>query len=94
MFVYFPYVYFNSIHFSDKFYFYISRKTDHKQLRLLIMFPDEYPKNSLMVEVKSKSLPERVMTLIENIAEKEAKKLLGQFQVYVVIEFNTVISCQ
>jgi hypothetical protein len=45
------------------------------------MFPDEYPQKSLMVEVKSKSLPERVMKLIENIAEKEAKKLLGQHQV-------------
>lgn len=57
------------------------RKTEHKQLRLLIMFPEDYPKKALMVEVKSKSLPERVMTVIENIAEKEAKKLLGQFQV-------------
>ena len=45
------------------------------------MFPEEYPKNSLMVEVKSKSLPDRVMKQIENIAEKEAKKLIGQFQV-------------
>jgi len=50
-------------------------KTEYKQLRLLIMFPEEYPDKCLMVEVKSKSLPERVMKLIENIAEKEAKKI-------------------
>lgn len=56
-------------------------KTEYKQLRLLIMFPEEYPHKCLMVEVKSKSLPERVMKLIENIAEKEAKKLKGQYQV-------------
>ena len=34
-----------------------------------------------MVEVKSKSLPDRVMKLIENITEKEAKKLQGEHQV-------------
>ena len=61
--------------------FQISRKTEHKQLRLLIMFPEEYPQKCLMIEVKSKSLPERVMKLIESITEKEAKKLQGQYQV-------------
>jgi len=60
------------------------RKTEHKQLRLLIMFPEDYPNRSLMVEVKSKSLPERVMKLIESISEKEAKKLQGQFQVVAI----------
>ena len=46
------------------------------------MFPEEYPHKCLMVEVKSKSLPDRVMKLIENITEKEAKKLQGQYQVH------------
>lgn len=45
------------------------------------MFPEDYPKNCLMIEVKSKSLPVRVMKLIETITEKEAKKLQGQYQV-------------
>lgn len=56
-------------------------KTEHKQLRLLIMFPEGYPKVTLMVQVKSKSLPDRVMKLIETIAEKEAARLINQYQV-------------
>lgn len=56
-------------------------KTDHKQLRLLIMFPEGYPGKTLLVEVKSKTLPDRVMKAIEGLAEKEAKKLQGQYQV-------------
>ena len=57
------------------------RKTDHKQLRLLIMFPDTYPQTPLIVEVKSKFIPVRVMSVIEKTCEAEAKKLQGQFQV-------------
>lgn len=34
-----------------------------------------------MVQVKSKSLPDRVMKLIETIAEKEAARLINQYQV-------------
>ena len=59
------------------------------------MFPEEYPHKCLMVEVKSKSLPERVMKLIENIAEKEAKKLKGQYQVKKTKQYgsyNTVLN--
>jgi len=54
-------------------------KTDHKQLRLLIMFPEGYPGSTLLVEVKSKTLPDRVMKAIEGLAEKEAKKLKGDW---------------
>ena len=48
------------------------------------MFPEGYPSKSILVEVKSHTLPDRVMKLIESISEKEAKKLQGQHQVIAV----------
>ena len=56
------------------------------------MFPEEYPHKCLMIEVKSKSLPERVMKLIENITEKEAKKLQGQYQVNIFYRVSSSIT--
>lgn len=76
------------------------RKTDHKQLRLLIMFPESYPANPIIVEVKSKFIPPRAMTVIEKTCEVEAKKLQGQFQVIPIckvvrqfLEENMFINC-
>lgn len=52
-----------------------------------MQFPAEYPKEPIVIELKSKTLPEKVCDKITKICEEEAKKWLGQKQVMLMINF-------
>jgi len=63
------------------------RKTDFKQLALCCQFPPEYPRKILLLELKSKTLGEKLLDGLVKICEAEAKKLLGKPQVLPVAKF-------
>jgi hypothetical protein len=52
-----------------------------------IQFTDTYPNTPLLVELKSKTLSEKLLQGLTNVCEREAKKYLGKAQVLNVIKF-------
>ncbi len=45
------------------------------------MFPVDYPRSLILVELKSKTLAARLLTGLTRVAEDEARKFLGRPQV-------------
>ncbi len=45
------------------------------------MFPDNYPNDPIIMELKSKVLSDRLLDGLSRVCEEEAKKLTGQRQV-------------
>ncbi len=45
------------------------------------MFPSDYPRSLILVELKSKTLAARLLTGLTRVAEDEARKFLGRPQV-------------
>ncbi len=45
------------------------------------MFPSDYPRSLILVELKSKTLAARLLTGLTKVAEDEARKFLGRPQV-------------
>lgn len=62
-------------------------RTKHKQCICQFQFPPDYPNQSILVEVKSKVFPPKVIDVLTKIAETEAKKLLGKPQIISLIKF-------
>ena len=48
---------------------------------MLLQFSEEYPTSAIIVELKSKTLPPRLLTKVTELCDQEAKKLLGKPQV-------------
>lgn len=63
------------------------RKTSCKQLTICIQFPQEYPSLPLLIELKSKTLSEKLLEKLTSVCEAEAKKYLGKPQVLNVLKF-------
>lgn len=57
------------------------RHTEFKQLTLCIQFPKDYPKERLIVELKSKTIPEKFLDGLVNVCDQELTKHLGNTQV-------------
>ena len=74
------------------FFFKFFSKTPHKELTVCIQFPDEYPNEPLIVELKTKVLAYKLMTGLTDVVEKEAKKYLGNRQVEQNLYVYTKIS--
>jgi len=53
----------------------------YKKLACCLMFPAEYPRALILVELKSKTLASRLLAGLTSIAEDEARKFLGRPQV-------------
>ena len=62
-------------------------RTKHKQCLCQFQFPANYPDEPILIEVKSKVLSGKVLDAITQVAEKEAKKLLGKQQIISLIKF-------
>lgn len=62
-------------------------RTKHKQCMCQFQFPKNYPNESILLEVKSKVFPVKVIDAIRKIAEAEAKKLHGKPQIISLIKF-------
>lgn len=63
------------------------KKTDTKALIVCIQFTETYPKTPLLLELKSKSLSEKLLQKLTNVCEEEAKKYLNKAQVLNIIKF-------
>lgn len=59
------------------------RKSEHKQVVISIRFPADYPSSILLIELKSKTLPDQLLAKVTGICEVEAKRHLNKPQVNV-----------
>ena len=60
---------------------YYFRKTDQKQLNIILQFPAKYPDDTIVTELTSKTLSDKLLTGLIKMCDEEAKKKLGQKQV-------------
>ena len=51
---------------------------------MLLQFSEKYPTSAIVVELKSKTLPPRLLVKVTELCDQEAKKLLGKPQVGLV----------
>lgn len=58
-----------------------------RTITVCLQFPANYPQEPIVIELKSKTLPEKVCDKITKICEEEAKKWQGQRQVILLINF-------
>lgn len=63
------------------------RKTDFKQLAACFQFPADYPRQVVLLELKSKTLSDKLLDGLVKICEAEAKKHLGKPQVLLLAKF-------
>ncbi|XP_015185473.1 PREDICTED: uncharacterized protein LOC107071199 [Polistes dominula] len=75
-------------------------KTTFKKIVVCIQFPENYPSVPLLIELKSKTLSERLLAKLTEVCEKECKNLLGKAQVLPTLRFirnfieeNPLICC-
>ena len=57
------------------------RRTKFKNVVVLLQFPEKYPTAAIIVELKSKTLPPRLLAKMTELCDQEAKKMLGKPQV-------------
>ncbi|XP_072015615.1 uncharacterized protein [Amphiura filiformis] len=63
-------------------------KTKYKKLVVCLQFPaDGYPSNAIVIEIKSKTIPERLCNGFTTICDAEAKKLCGKPHVLDILLF-------
>lgn len=63
------------------------KRTEFKKVIVCIQFPAEYPKAPLLIELKSKTLSDKLLQGLSNVCEQEIKKSLGKPQVLLLIKF-------
>lgn len=76
------------------------KRTDFKTVIVCIQFPEQYPETPLLIELKSKTLSEKLLLGLTNVCEQELKKISGKPQVLHLIKFirkfideNSLICC-
>lgn len=62
-------------------------KTPHKQLLAQFQFPDGYPGSPILIELKSKVFPVKVLCLLNERCDEEAKKIVGRAQIISMMKF-------
>eukprot|EP00088_Acartia_fossae_P041648 TRINITY_DN43565_c0_g1_i1.p1 TRINITY_DN43565_c0_g1~~TRINITY_DN43565_c0_g1_i1.p1 ORF type:complete len:331 (-),score=38.57 TRINITY_DN43565_c0_g1_i1:165-1157(-) len=75
-------------------------KTTFKKIVCCLMFPNDYPNKHILIELKSKTLSDKLLSGLTKVCEDEAKKYLGRPQILKVlklvakfIEDNPLCSC-
>ncbi|XP_014666702.1 PREDICTED: uncharacterized protein LOC106808481 [Priapulus caudatus] len=64
------------------------RRTKFKDVTVCLQFPKDYPNRPLVVELKSKTLPDKLLDGLSRLCEKEcAEKHLGREQVLLTLKF-------
>ncbi|KAL5010314.1 hypothetical protein ScPMuIL_012619 [Solemya velum] len=63
------------------------KKTEQKHLTANLQFPPNYPNEQIVVELKSKTLSDKLLYGLTNVCDQETKKWVGQKQVMVMINF-------
>ncbi|KAL9984109.1 hypothetical protein ACROYT_G006369 [Oculina patagonica] len=75
-------------------------RTKFKSVVVLLQFSEKYPTSAIIVELKSKTLPPRLLAKMTELCDQEAKKFLGKPQVIPMLMFvrkfldeNPLIAC-
>ncbi|KAJ7392312.1 hypothetical protein OS493_011969, partial [Desmophyllum pertusum] len=75
-------------------------RTKFKSVVVLLQFSEKYPTSTIIVELKSKTLPPRLLAKMTELCDQEAKKFLGKPQVIPMLIFvrrfldeNPLIAC-
>ncbi|GLV35119.1 uncharacterized protein CBL_01733 [Carabus blaptoides fortunei] len=63
------------------------KRTTFKAMVVCIQFSLDYPNTPLLLELKSKTLADKLLTGLTNVCEQELKKLLGQSQILKILHF-------
>lgn len=63
------------------------KRTDFKKIVACMQFPSNYPSAPLLLELKSKTLSDKLLQGLTNVCEQEIKKWLGKPQVLNTIKF-------
>lgn len=63
------------------------KKTEFKKIIICIQFSENYPREPLLLELKSKTLSEKLLYGLTEKCEEEAKKHLGKPQIMKVLTF-------
>lgn len=61
--------------------------TDQKHVTLIGIFPPKYPLEPLIMELKSKTLSEKLLDGLLKVCEEQAKKWVGQRQILLMTNF-------
>ncbi|XP_067124698.1 uncharacterized protein [Centruroides vittatus] len=61
--------------------------TEHKQITVCIQFPEKYPMQPLLIELKSKYLSERLLDRLTKICDEECKKYIEKPQILKILKF-------
>lgn len=75
------------------------KRTNFKRCVICIQFPPNYPKEPLLLEIKSKTFSDNFINKLTSICEIESKKYLGKSQILPVLKFirtfidDTPLSC-
>ena len=66
---------------------FIFRKTKYKQMTVHLQFPKDYPQSGILVELKSKTLSEKLLNKLVDICDQEIKKYIEKQQVIIYFDF-------
>eukprot|EP00088_Acartia_fossae_P015668 TRINITY_DN18621_c0_g1_i1.p1 TRINITY_DN18621_c0_g1~~TRINITY_DN18621_c0_g1_i1.p1 ORF type:complete len:331 (-),score=-0.05 TRINITY_DN18621_c0_g1_i1:241-1233(-) len=61
-------------------------KTTFKKIICCLMFPRDYPSSHILLELKSKTLADKLLSGLTKVCEDEAKKHLGKPQILTVLK--------
>ena len=59
-------------------------------MAICLTYPTDYPSNHILVELKSKTLSDKLLCGLQGLAEKEAKQLKGQVCFNELIMLKTI----
>lgn len=62
-------------------------KTERKQITVTFQFPNGYPRNPVLFELKSDVMSLKLLDGLSKIMEEEAKKLIGQYHIMHLVRF-------
>ena len=62
------------------------RKTDFKTIACCFMFPAQYPDKRILLELKSKTISQKLLAGLTRVAENECKESLGKPQILLVVK--------
>jgi len=60
-------------------------KTPFKKIICCLMFPPNYPNSPILIELKSKTLADKLLAGLTKVCEDEAKQFIGKPQILVVL---------
>lgn len=77
--------------FSNVYFFFQVRveinQTTCRRISVIIRFPSDYPKQNILVELKSKTISEKLLNGIADLAERHAKNSLNKPQIIDAVKF-------